>query len=378
MKKTIAFGFLFVLILASCSILIEKRRFNKGLHVEIGRNRHSTDRQDQPAELKDGKDPNSLKTIRNGQDLSAVESTEKNSIRDEGKTELLPATNKVNEEHRSHAEPVAVNSDEPQETVKKTPTAKNKSNQEVHFVSGKSTRKNGDGYVYGLGAMMTLLGFGSLRFNRNLSLKYTRFASSNPYLSKGLITLGYSSLGVLGYLTGAELYQLGTDISDTTQYVLGSTMVITGGALYAYEKRSSITVWNSFYKRKLGHLMIGACMFGSLMAIGNGIQEGRPQFSPVGYIISAADNSSDAKEQIGMDTQSMDSSESLAADGGGGMMALYIFLAIIVLILTVVFTCVVACSDMAFLAVFIGILGLALAIYLCILAGRAKGSGGSD
>lgn len=159
-----------------------------------------------------------------------------------------------------------------------------------------------------------------------------------------------------------------------TQYVLGTTMVITGASVHYYEKRSSIMVWNSFYKRKLGHLIIGASMFGSLVSIGNGMQENRPQYSPVGYVISAIHTPSQEKVENVSDVVSTDETEKMATPGGGGLMALYIFLAIIVIILTVIFTCAAVCSDMAFLAVIVGILGLALTVFLCTLAANAKTS----
>jgi hypothetical protein len=72
---------------------------------------------------------------------------------------------------------------------------------------------------------------------------------------------------------------------------------------------------------------------------------------------------------------SMDSTEKMSVPGNGGLVALYIFLAVIVIILTVIFTCVAACNDMAFLAVAIIIMGVALTVFLCTLAANSRTKG---
>lgn len=373
MKSKIVVVLGILILLGSCGISIEKRRYNKGFHIQTNTKKRSANTSSQKENLTKDRQNKSVSN-----DKSVAQTT---TVATEQNTSLISTDiNEVveNESNNTVEQSISANNVvTEQELYQQQNLVEENGSETKNELSKSEDSSNMDYYLYGLSALMALSAFGLIRSKKVNLFRVTKWANKNKRSSKVLITLNHVVIGGLGLALGNELYQGGVEISTTSQYVFSSVALLSAGYLLVNEKKNKISIWGSYFKNKFAHVLIGASLFATFTGIGNTVNSDVAQVTPVGHLASYVTSDNDHKKVQITDTK-LDLKEvepGSKSKGSGGMIALFIILGILALAVTAVAACAVGCSGSAIGAIAVGVLGTGLAVWLFYLASRYTAKG---
>lgn len=287
MKKFlfILFG---IILFVSCNVHVEKRLYRKGYYVEVT--------------------PNSHRTVINKNNLVSnhdeMASTHKPVVETNDNNKILIPNENVFPSGDLQPDNVTVasaNNNIDLVSIYKVPSTRFNvinSNEEsgitmqdksddakVETIETAEANKNGDANLYLLTLLMASVVIAVFKFSQSLSLKIGRWAKKNKVITKVIMTLLQMKIGVMGILTGKELFEMGYSFSDSMEYVFGGLMLIPFLYLLLSKPKDEVMVMKSYYLRKLSVLGLVLPFYMLTVAIGNKLEDERAQISPLGIIV---------------------------------------------------------------------------------------------
>lgn len=356
MRHFVFFLISLLLILSACNVFVEKRRYNKGYHVQWNKKKRVT-KSDEKEALRSDSDQTlrSDEIVRNESHQSTIE----NSV-----IEISPISSSKNAENEiadTEQNTAAVKND----VVSKdfVQSSKKYSSERISVSKwtreARSNNEQNNSWLYGLLAGMFATTFSFIRLLRKQSMRISRWANRNKKVTRGAIFAGQVGIGILGFYVGKSFGQMGSEFTTGSQYVLGGTFLLGSGLLYHLESKGiGFATWKSFFSNRLGHLIAGVSLFGMMMGTGNAFQHDNEQISVVGNVVTyvAGDN---IPNDDGVTVQ-MEEGRNSQPSAGAVIGA--IFVAILILGLTAVAACAAACNEQGLLALGIVLLGIALTV----------------
>lgn len=351
MKTYVYLCLLIVGVVSACRISFEKRRYNKGYHVEISRKYKNAGNQSTAAVDKDKSASGSV--------TETVLSTD--SKQTDKKLETSVSENLVTTTGSQPEDGIQGMKNPPKLVLPVEKSTKNSSHQPVELLSSKHASssekksKTSNSFWFYLLPGLTVAGaFGGLVANKKRTWNLAKWASKNPKKSRYMIGAGHLTIGTLGYGIGYELYQLGFVSSSYAPLIFSGTLVGSAGLLFFEERRTKMQVWQSYFKRKFLHLMIAGSFLGSMISVGNSVKQQVPQSTPIGMLAATI------HQQIHTDRSTNEITADAQSEGKPGLIVLYVLLILVVLILTVAAACALSCNGSTVGAVMVSVLGLIL------------------
>lgn len=356
MRHFVFFLISLFLILSACNVFVEKRRYNRGYHVQWNKKKRVT-KSDEKEDVRSDREQ-TLRTdeiVRN----ESHESTIENSV-----IEIAPnssSKNAENETANAEQNTAALKND----VVSKDFGQSSKKYSSERISVSRSTREarsnseQNNIWLFGLLAGMFATTFSLIRLFRKRSMRISRWANRNKKVTRGAIFAGHVGLGILGFYVGKSFGQMGSEFTTGSQYALGGTFLLGSGFLYHLESKGiGFATWKSFFSNRLGHLIAGVSLFGMMMGTGNAFQHDSEQISVVGNAVTyvAGVNVPNDDRAIVQLEERRNSQPSAGAVIGA------IFVAILLLGLTAVAACAAACNEQGLLALGIVLLGIAVTV----------------
>jgi hypothetical protein len=357
-----------VLLLTACGVLIEKRRFNKGYHVELLSKKRSFSNQHKEEDLGKGNNQmaevpdNSFSSAQGLQDFSA-DNAQRIKSREEKSKDLHYDTKKSESiKHlKKDAQTSAMKDDfagNGVEMLHQRVTISENKQQEQH---------SGDGYLFGLMGGMFALSFATIRLTKKRSMRISRWANRNKGFSRFAIFSGHSIVSGMGWFVGDSMGAMGLDLSTGSQYALGSSLMLSSLYLFIIERKGlGFASWGSFFKHRMGHLITGISLFGLMMGTGNHFQTNKDQVSIIGQVVSTFSNPESEKNTDTLLSEEISSKEKAPQGGNGAAIAGAILLSLVVVLLTAILACAAACDGQALLALAVVFLGIGLIVLIWV------------
>lgn len=348
--KTFVYLCLLILgIVSACRISFEKRRYNKGYHVELSRKYKAGD--DRPTKTPEKEASSSTALSDAAPKNSGVQTkSEQTAPTEETKQAITAQTSISTAEQTKHTgseKSVAINQN-------KSGTAP----KNVLSISQKRNRSNSGTYWFYLIPGLTIAtAFVGLMSDKKRTWNIAKLASKNPKKSRFFITLGHFTIGALGYGIGRDLHSLGFVSPSFTPDIFSTILAVAAGLLFLEERRTKIQVWQSYFKQKFLHLMIVGTFLGSMIAVGNSVQQKATQSTPIGMLAAKMYQQDHTEQSISVDVENEEGEE---GEGQVGRIVLFSLLLLIVAAATVAVTCALSCDGSVVGAISVSILGLVL------------------
>lgn len=232
-----------VLTSLSCSMELEKRRYNKGFYSKVHKKQKNkgTIPVSEPVVVKERK----------------VQKVETVVVLKEQHPPQIP----VEENTSASSEPIQ-HSGKPESEGKSEPFEKVVSTGGVPEVVAEEENTNNDHLAYLLAGGMFLTTVAFLRGKRKLSYKGMRWARQNKWKGRFLIAGLQFALAVLGCLTGVELINNGIQFSEQANWAFKGSMLLGFGLAAVSLGSNVIKDPRRVFLSKIGHLVIGISAFG--------------------------------------------------------------------------------------------------------------------
>ena len=360
---------LFILIgasflLAACGVFVEKRRYNKGFHVSWNSKKLNKGKEKQEKDQIAAAEDNDLPSLA----IAPLKESE-------GEQSITYSNIIVPEEDPYFIQPHPITPGVTQESYDELVIDQEAKEQERELValaskSEEINRTELNWSILSLLGIISLGGLATVRLSKNRTLRVTRWASKNKKASKVIITGGQVLLAASGYYVGGELFEMGYDVSEAQKYIGAGLGFGAAGFLMYKEKISSALIsMKSFFQSKFAHILIGASLFGAFLTFGNGD-------NTISYLgtTEKVETQTTATSQTSDDTYV--AAKQSNSRGNAGRIAGAIILSILVLAITAIFACALACSDQGLAA--IAVLAVGLAGCVLIIVGMTRGFGGSS
>jgi hypothetical protein len=357
-----------VLLLTACGVLIEKRRFNKGYHIELLSKNRSFSNHPKEEDLAKGNNQlgevpnNSFSREQGSQDFS-VDNAQRIKLREEKSKDLFFGSKK-NESIKHFKKEVETRLEKDEFTGNRTEIV----NQRVTISENKQQeQQSGDGYLFGLMGGMFVLSFSTIRLAKKRSMRISRWANRNKGFSRFAIFSGHCFVSGMGWFVGDRMGAMGLDLSTGSQYALGSSLILSSLYLFILDKKGlGFASWGSFFKHRIGHLITGISLFGLMMGTGNHFQTSKEQVSIIGQVVSKFSKLESKKNTDILLSQEISNKENASQGGNGLAIAGAILLSLAVVVLTAIVACVAACDGQTLLAVGAVLLGIGLIVLIWV------------
>jgi hypothetical protein len=363
-------GILIVFILvSSCGLHVEKRRFMKGYHISHNNKMKSS----------------AVRSVENQSkaytDTLAQEASREYNFGIHETHDKIPKYRLIESERKILFDDQIVdikkttNSDQLKSVVVKNRSENTKAFRPVkttlmNDVDNNKSTTNGDGYLLLLAGFVGVSSGLIIHKKKKQTLKITRWAHKNKVKSRSLIILGQLGLGYLGYSVGGLLKDVGYEISEITSLLISGVTGLT--FLYMYMKegvRRNMWDLKAFFREKIGHVVLSVCLLGSSMSIGNGVVANILQEGTMGQLIHSTSSMQmqdvenrttidDEQEVLSSIEESTDDNRNAVA----GIIVLYVFLALILTVGLAILSCAAICSYGQ-----AGLLAVVLSIFVLVL-----------
>lgn len=350
-----------LLVLVSCNFHIEKRRYFKGYYVERSASRHAvpqTNNQEFPAIPQEA-----LASASKSQELRDV------SVSASTASVILPVKQtKANPFNYVKSAPVKHQS----QTFSQSQKRSKKSTASVK-------KKNSDGFLYGLSALMGLSLFAFIRKFKSTTLKITNWAAKNKIESQALIAGLQIIFAGLGIAVGKNLADMGYELSNTAAYIFGGILVASFFNSLRQKASKKIDLFKSFFRRKLSFLVIIVSSFMTMIHAGNQFKNPEAVKNPVSHLLQKYDDNSSLradKTTVNSEVSAPAHKETMRSKAGkGGLVALYIFLGILLggalLILCCLTWCLTAMEGAGAAGILLSIVVTGLSVLLFVVVIKA-------
>lgn len=339
------------LIVSSCGLHIEKRRYTKGFNISLIKKMKSSEEKAPENRLEEF-----TATIANESSEEHVFGTyEAQRTFQEDKFEEADYIAAFNDQVENSQK--AVNSKELKTEAVNNIAQHKKAvsiakNTVKCFTKNPKSSSNGDAHMFLLAGLVGVSSAVFIQKKRKTTLKYTRWAHKNKLKSRSLIVLGQLGLGYVGYSLGGHLKEFGYEISETSSYLVAGVTSATFLHMYMKE-RTKRNMWDlkAFFREKVGHVVLSACLLGSSMSIGNGVASNFLQKGTMGQLIESTSlmhkqdvkvPKADESEKHAMNKvdEPVDDSTTEVA----GIIVLYVLLGLILTIGLAILSCAAICS----------------------------------
>lgn len=308
-----------VLIIASCNVHLEKRKYSKGFYiVSAKKNKSNLSKISQPLD-----------------DLNQEVSYSK---------EVIPLKESSNPD-RFQLEKKSISTQQNQPTLsitlkeKKLLIINNESKNKIHgntSISAKKIKsrsskntKKGWPYLFLIGGFSGMMAFGVFYLFRNKLAKLSRWSKNNSKTSLFLVLLTGSALSYVSFNLGKELFHIGYTFSNMICYFLG-VISISGSASLIHRNKKKVFHHHHYFKRRLLYLFFGTTFLMNGVAVGNQAEQRSTANNLAGAIYNHTKSVQDYSEQTSQPSKE-------------GLIFLYIILGIILLVGILALCCAVWC-----------------------------------